>query len=315
MFELKPNFWDLKKPNLKSYIFQPLTLPIRLSNFFSDIKLKYKTKKIVTICIGNIYLGGTGKTPTTIKLFKILNKIYKKRVFTAKKFYKSQLDEASILKKETNYLTSNNRVKILNLALKKRAKILIFDDGLQDKNIDYDLKFVCFDSNSWIGNGQLIPSGPLRENLNSLKKYDLVFLKYINKKNLKIIRLIKKINPKIKVFHTKYNIKNLSNFNLKKQYIVFSGIGNPNSFKQILEFNKFKVIKNIIFPDHYNYKKEDILRIINKSKELKANIITTEKDFAKIPKGYNKNIKFIKIDLKIGKNNHFIKFLKKKIYE
>ena len=123
---------------------------------------------------------------------------------------------------------------------------------------------------------------------------------------LKIIRLIKKINPKIKVFHTKYNIKNLSNFNLKKQYIVFSGIGNPNSFKQILEFNKFKVIKNIIFPDHYNYKKEDILRIINKSKELKANIITTEKDYLKLSEKNRDGIDFLEIDLIIKNEKSLI---------
>ena len=56
--------------------------------------------------------------------------------------------------------------------------MIIFDDGLQDKNISYDLQFVCFDSERWIGNGNLIPSGPLREKISSLKKYDAVFLKH-----------------------------------------------------------------------------------------------------------------------------------------
>ena len=63
------------------------------------------------------------------------------------------------------------------MQLKKKQKIAIFDDGLQDKKLDYDLKFVCFDSENWIGNGKLIPAGPLREDISSLRKYDAVFLK------------------------------------------------------------------------------------------------------------------------------------------
>ena len=80
--------------------------------------------------------------------------------------------------------------------MKNNYKIAIFDDGLQDKSIDYDLKFVCFNSKNWIGNGELIPSGPLREKVGSLKNYDAVFLKNIDNPNYNIINLIKNINPK-----------------------------------------------------------------------------------------------------------------------
>ena len=191
----KPKFWDYKKPNFISFLLLPLTIPIRLNNFLSNCSFKTKTSKILTICIGNIYLGGTGKTPTTIKMYQILNKIFKGTV-TAKKFYSSQNDEVILLNKKTRLLIGTNRSEIINAAIKKKKKIIIFDDGLQDKKIDYDLKFACFDSSSWVGNGQLIPSGPLREKLISLKKFDAVFLKNIQKSNQKIIRLIKKINPK-----------------------------------------------------------------------------------------------------------------------
>jgi tetraacyldisaccharide 4'-kinase len=308
----KPNFWDKNKPNIISVLLIPLTLPLHISNFFLNKFKKNSSKEIYSICVGNIYIGGTGKTPSTIKLFQILEKIYKK-VTTAKKFYYSQRDEISLLKKKTNFLTSKNRLQIINEAIKKGFKIIIFDDGLQDKNINYDLKVVCFDTLSWIGNGQLIPSGPLREKINSLKKYDVVLLKNINQKNNNIIKLIKTINPKIKIYNTRYIIKNLNKFNLKNKYVAFSGIGNPDSFKMFLKKNKFNIVDNIIFPDHYKYKKNDIINIIKNAKSINAQIITTEKDFIKIPKSYQNKINFINIDIEIAQINNLIKFLKKKI--
>ena len=314
MIDLKPNFWNLKDQTLLSFLLQPFTIPIRISNFLLNNKKKYKTKKLKTICIGNIYIGGTGKTPTTIRLYNLLKKNYKD-VYTAKKFYDSQIDEFKILKKKTSLLSSYKRKEIVNIAKKRRAKIIIFDDGLQDKDIEYDIKIVCFDTLTWIGNGQLIPSGPLREKLTSLIKYDVVLLKYIHKKNNNIIRLIKKISPEIKIFNTKYIIKNLNEFDLKKNYILFSGIGNPASLKKNLENNKFKIIESIVFPDHYKYTKEDIHKIIEKSKNLNTQILTTEKDYVKIPQNYKKFLKFIKIDLKIDELNKFNKYLKSKINE
>ena len=166
---------------------------------------------------------------------------------------------------------------------------------------------------SWIGNGQLIPAGPLREKINSLKKYDVVFLKNLTKKNNKIISFIKGINPQIKIFNTKYIIKNISKFNLKEKYIIFSGIGNPDGFKTFLKKNKFNIVKNIIFPDHYKYRDYDIFEIIKKAKEMNAQIITTEKDFMRIPKKYQNKLSHINIDMEIEQSQKFIKFIKKKI--
>ena len=126
------------------------------------------------ICVGNIYLGGTGKTPTTLKLYQLLKDINYK-VVNAKKYYFDQKDEYVLLKNKSNVISLRNRDEIIKHAIEKNYELVIFDDGLQEKKIDYDLKFVCFDSKNWIGNGLLIPSGPLREEINSLRKYDGVF--------------------------------------------------------------------------------------------------------------------------------------------
>ena len=79
----KPKFWDLKKPNIFSYLLFPFTLIVYLNNFFLKFKPRKKNKKIKSICIGNIYLGGTGKTPTTIAIYELLKKLNFK-VSTAK---------------------------------------------------------------------------------------------------------------------------------------------------------------------------------------------------------------------------------------
>lgn len=310
----KPNFWDLKKPSLISNILLPFTIIFKLNNFLLNLKSKKKPQKIKTICIGNIYIGGTGKTPTTIKLFQILKKLTD-NLSTAKKFYKSQNDEQIILKRKTNLITGSNRNEIISKAVKAKKELLIFDDGLQDKNINYDLQFVCFDSNKWIGNGRLIPAGPLREKLSSLKKYDGVFLKNIDDKSSYIINSIEAINSKIKIFITNYKINNLSQFDKNDNFLIFSGIGNPENFKELLTNNNFNVIKEIIFPDHFQYKKQDIENILKIADNLKAKIITTEKDYVKIKDFNYSDIKFLELDLKIENEENLLNFIKKKIYE
>ena len=159
---------------------QPFTLPILLNNFFEQQKQKL-SKNIKSICIGNIYIGGTGKTPLVAKIYNLLNKKIEK-IVVAKKFYPNQIDEIKILEKKTNLIYSKSRIGLINDAIKKNNQVIIFDDGLQDKKLDYNLKFVCFDAMTWIGNGQIIPAGPLRENLNSLKKYHAIFLNNYMKK-------------------------------------------------------------------------------------------------------------------------------------
>ena len=95
----KPKFWDFDKPNLLSYLLLPFTLPVRVNNLLLNSKIKSKNIGIKKICIGDIYLGGTGKTPSVIKLFNILEKFYSS-VCTGKKFYSSQIDEQIILRKK-----------------------------------------------------------------------------------------------------------------------------------------------------------------------------------------------------------------------
>ena len=310
MYLKKPNFWD-KKLSLFCYFLLPFTFFTKITNFLRDRKKKLLSKKLKTICVGNIYIGGTGKTPTTIKIYDLIKKI--KTVSTAKKYYSNQKDEEILLKKKTRFLTANSRKDIVKLAAKKKIEVIIFDDGLQDGQIDYDLKIVCFDTQTATGNGFLIPAGPLRENLESLKKYDAVLIKCNDESPNFLIKLIRKYNPKIKIFTSDYEIENLNKINKNNNHFIFSGIGNPKSFEKILKKNKIKFIDKSIFPDHHIFTDKEIKDIINKAKKYKTDILTTEKDYVRIPNKYKKYIKYLKLNLIIYNERKFINFLKFKI--
>ena len=306
----KPKFWDYKRPNILSYFLIPLTLPIIINNFFLKFKKNKKvSQKIKKICIGNIYVGGTAKTPLTIKIYQLLNDLGFKSA-TIKKFYRSHHDEQQMLAQKTQFYCEKKRIDALSKVIQNDVDVVLFDDGLQDKSIDYDLKFVCFNNIKWIGNGLLIPAGPLREKINSISKYDAVFLNGNERDNSDLKILIKKYNTNIKIFESHYRAVNLNQFNFNDKYLIFSGIGNPESFKEILVKNKFNIIKEIIFPDHYNYTQKDINHIISEAKQLNSKILTSEKDYIKIASDTNNDIQFLKIELDIKNEEKLINYLK-----
>ena len=311
---IKPKFWDLKKPNLLSYLLLPFTIPIRINNALLNLKSKKKDQRIKTICVGNIYVGGTGKTPTTIKLYQLLNQ-QGYEVVTANKNYKKHLDEKIILEKKTETISSKDRKEIIDKAISMKKKILIFDDGLQDKKVSYDIEFVCFDQKNWLGNGLLLPSGPLREKIKSLKKYSCVFLKKNGEDISNKIQLIKNINPNIKIFYTHFEPLNIDQFDKSEKYLIFSGIGNPNDFKSLLIKNKLNIIDEIIYPDHYMYNESDIIRIKKHANNLGAKIITTEKDYVKISHLDKEDINLLEVDLIIENEKELTDFIKEKFHE
>ena len=174
------------------------------------------------------------------------------------------------------------------------------------------ISIVCFNSLSGIGNGKLLPAGPLREDLSELKNYDTVFIN--GKKNKDLIKIIKKYNKNLKIFTGKYVLKNKYNFNRKGKYLAFCGIGTPENFFDLLHENKINVKKKLIFPDHFDYKLDDLKKIYKYALNEKLQIITTEKDFMKIKKYKYQKIKYTSVDLQIEKIQNFKKFLFSKLW-
>ena len=306
----KPKFWDYKKPNIYAYLLKPVAFFIQVVSYF---KKRFKTpniykKKIKTICVGNFYIGGTGKTSLSIKINDILRQ-KKIRTCFVKKFYKEQADEQKILKNNGKLFLSLNRADAIAQAENENYQIAVCDDGLQDKSINYDISLVCFNTINWIGNGMTIPSGPMRESIDNLKNYDHVFLNG----NLENIEELKKkivqINSKINVHLGEYEPVNLNEFNFEDEYLAFSGIGNHQTFIEMIKKNGLKILKDLEFPDHYQYSKKDIDKIANDANKLNCKIITTEKDFLRFDYMEKKKIKFLKSKLQIIDEEKLIRFL------
>ena len=292
--------------NLISFSLLPLTAITIIINFFKKLYFK-KRYKIKTICVGNIYIGGTGKTSLSLEINKLLKNKYK-TVFI-KKFYPDQFDERRLLESRGKLISDTNR----NISLKKaeeKYNLAILDDGLQDKKIKYNISIVCFNTTYGIGNKYLIPAGPLRESLSTLKNYSAIFL-IGEKKNRKLFSILRNFNHNI--FYSNYSTLNIKSFDRKKKYFYFCGIGNPEEFENTLKKNKFKIARKKIFPDHHNFKDNEINEIKKIAFRNNLKIVTTEKDYKRLSKKNKTNIKFLKIGLKIQNKNKFLKFIKQKI--
>ncbi len=308
----KPKFWD-NRGNIS--IFSVLLLPISLiaiiRNYYEDSKIKKNYYDFRTICVGNIYIGGTGKTPLVDNLANYFKKKFK--TFIIKKNYTSHTDEKKLLEAKHKVIFEKTRELSLMKAVQEKAKIVIFDDGLQEKTINYDLKIVCFNSLKLDGNGLIIPAGPLRESLKSIKKYDIVLINgNINKESKDFIEKIKNIKPDIKIFTGKYIPKNYSKLK-KKKFLVFSGIGNPHTFYDTLKGLKIKFNEYEKFPDHYEYKESDLQKLKEFAKLKNCELLTTEKDYFRIKRSLRKNINFLKVELLIDNEKQFYKYLNQKL--
>ena len=291
----KPKFWD-RKIGLISILFFPLTLIVIFFTFLKKKITKTRGFKIPIICVGNIYLGGTGKTPTSILLAKELSKLGKKPLIL-RKYYKNHNDEYSLIKNYfKNLIISKNRIEGLKEAEKSNFDIVILDDGLQDYKIKKNLSIVCFNNNQLIGNGMVLPSGPLRENLSILKNVEIVIIN--GSKNINFENKILNINKKLEIFYSFYKPINLDQFKNKK-LLALAAIGNPENFFQLVEKNNLKIFKKKIFPDHYQFSKAEMQNILREAEMENYQVIMTEKDYYKINHYKLKKINYLKVSLEI----------------
>ena len=308
MFKLKPNFWGSKNITFFSLMLYPLSL---ITMFLFKIKSLNKGKKfkIPIICIGNIYIGGTGKTPLAIKVHEIVSVLKKDSAFI-KKYYDYLEDEISLLKQKGKVYAFKSRIKSIKKLVEDKYELAILDDGFQDFSIKKDISILCFNSKQGVGNGMVIPAGPLREPIQGIKRADCVM---INGNKLEIFENnLLKHNPSLEIFYFKYELLNFQKYKNKK-LIPFAGIGNPNNFFDILHENNLICTKTFCFPDHHKFTDKELEKLINEAKKNNAILITTEKDYLRINKRFQSSINYLKINLKIQNENKFLNFIKKKL--
>ena len=299
----KPKFWKSNKN-----FFTVLLIPLSLITWIYIILKKTFIQKvkfnIPVICVGNIFIGGTGKTPLSIHIARKLSENGKNPAIV-RKYYKSHKDEHKMIISYYYKLILNlNRSKGIYEAIEKGYDAVILDDGFQDYKIKKNLSIICFNSNQLIGNGYLFPSGPLRESLGSLRNANILIIN--GDRSLNFEQKILKIQKDLKIYYSNYKPLNIQEFKNKK-LLVISGIGNPENFFKILKDNQMNIQKKMVYPDHYEFTKNEMLKIIEYAKKNDFQIVMTEKDYYKIKDFSLENIKYLKVKLEIEKEEEFIK--------
>jgi tetraacyldisaccharide 4'-kinase len=253
---------------------------------------------VKVISVGNLTLGGTGKTPFVIHLAKILKKDIKRDTSVLIRGY--GWDETAMLKNslpETPILAREDRVDSAHKASRLYGcDTAVLDDGFQYWELKRDLEIVLVDSRNPFGNGALFPRGVLREPKSALRRADVIVFTKVDKKlaDLNALRSeLKSINPGLIFLEARHRPLYLYDMKLKKnQEIAFlkdkkvmllSSIGDPKYFKEMVKGLGANIVAHLIFKDHHDYKKKDIDNIIKVCAERKFDfILTTEKDAVKL---------------------------------
>lgn len=298
--------WETK--NLISNFLLPLSF---LYFILKKIYKIFKTEKVCNVpvlCVGNITLGGAGKTPTVIEIRKLLRS-YIKNIFVLTRGYKGKKKGPFIVKKNSIFqdvgeeslihakygptCVSKNKYYGAKLCQDLGCKLIIMDDGLQSIDIKKNFKILVIDGIFGFGNKNIFPAGPLRESIEeSINNSDIIL--FLGKRSF-----LKKYNeiPKEKIFfgHKIIHTRKLKNNKL----FVFSGLGNNQNFYNSLIERGFEIVRFKEFADHYVFKKEDIKKIIDEAKHKKLSIVCTCKDFIKVPDEFKKIIFPVGLDLRI----------------
>jgi tetraacyldisaccharide 4'-kinase len=301
MKTFKPKFWH-KKNSFLSFFFLPLSILLQLLISLKKKLIKQKKFSIPIICVGNIYLGGTGKTPLCIELAEILKKLNKKTAII-KKFYKNHEDEFRLIEsKKIKLFKDVSRVTSIKKAEIEEFDCVILDDGFQDSAIIKNLNIICFNEEQLVGNGMTLPSGPLRESLSSLKNSQIVVIN--GNSNEVFEEKIRSISNDINIYYSKYLPANLSQFT-NQNLLAFAGIGNPDNFFNLLEKNGLSIAKKLSYPDHYNYSIKELNNLIKYSIKNNLKIITTKKDYFRIEHYKIPEIQYLDVKLEIINKNKF----------
>ena len=253
------------------------------------------------ICVGNILAGGVGKTPVVRAIANrygapVVMRGYKKSNQTG-----NVGDEAMMLARSGLAVhVGSRKSNILLLNKQDDNTPIVMDDGLQNPTIKKDVSIVVFDEGLGYGNGFMLPAGPLRVPKRMAKKADAIIVIKSKKPKKKF-----KLPDGVPVFYAKN--QTVSPYDESEKLVAFAGIGYPKKF--------FGALKNVVarraFADHYQYTSEDLEKLFALAVKKKARLITTEKDWVRLPVHVRDQIKYARLDTVIY--NAFYDWLKEKL--
>lgn len=326
--------WYIKRDFFLALFLLPLSfiyyVVIFLRNFLYDFFPISKSLNTFVISIGNINVGGTGKTPFLLYLIDLLQDKYKNIVILTRGYggqFSGEVydidgfsDEARLIKRRFPHVTviaGKKRYKnyLKYLKSKKQPDIVILDDGFQHRKIKRDIDIVMFDGKLLFGNGQIFPQGPLREPLESLKRADVLILKDGQAENIPRLKDLILDKPILNFYLDEFEIINMNREKINidklknKKIVSFCGIGNPESFRHIVTNLGLQVVDFIIFNDHVKYSEKELEKILKHNADY---YITTEKDFVKLDKIWENSDKLVILIPKYQLDKDFLEVLNEK---
>ena len=316
-----PNFWN-RKQSLLSKILNPLAKLINCVSKFRYDSIVPEKVSVLVIGVDSVVISGAGKTPAIDLVCEILKQYnynphistsshsgYLKNVVQVDPNLHSYLqvgDESLLSAKVVSTWVGKNRVKASKTAISMGANVLVIDDWLKNNYLEKDCRILVIDSEQMFGNGYLFPAGPLMYEVNqSIRKSDLILI--IGNHNEELENSITLINDKIPIFKAKMVVSNKPEVDNNK-IIAFCGLGYPNKFRRTLNELDYNIIDFLVFSDHHPYTITEIQKLINIAKVNKATLVTTMKDYVKIPDLFKQEIKTIEIKLKL-ETDEFEKYL------
>ena len=269
---------------------------------------------VPVICVGNIVAGGAGKTPTVMYLGKLLSKRLKVAFLTRgyggafsgpikvnphKHTFQDVGDEALLLSKIAPTWVSKNRLDGGLAAKLDGAQIILMDDGFQNPTIGKTFSILVFDGPYGVGNNQLIPSGPLRETLGrGMSRADAVVIIGEDLHDLQ-----SKIPENIPLFSVTTSPIIPKKLKVAKSVIGFAGIGRPRKFLETLKTLNVEIQDFVPFPDHHKFRNCEIEDLIRRASETGAQLVTTTKDFVRLPPNTKNSIIAMDIELNWANQN------------
>lgn len=263
----------------------------RIVYFFRKIGA-YKSRRPI-ICVGNILAGGVGKTPIVRQIASYLSAPVVMRGYKKTAQTNGTGDEALMLSRDGLQVHTGHRksnIVLLNKQLSESGPI-VMDDGFQNPSIKKDVSILVFDEGLGYGNGFLLPAGPLREPKRAIRRADAVIVIRSGKPRKKF-----RLPDNIPVFYA--TNKTVSPYGANEKLFAFAGIGYPKKFFGALE----NVVGRKSFPDHYQYTNADIDALRQMAKKRGAKLITTEKDWVRLPENVRDEIDFARLETVIEPN-------------
>ncbi len=327
MFRTAPEFWKNKSAITSAApdLLVPFSVIYYLFNMIRDKYIKKEKVSKPVICVGNFVAGGAGKTPTCIAIAKILIARGKKVVFISRGyggFKKGNIkvdlnssshnevgDEPLLLSRIAPTWVGNDYVSLANATIEsENPDIIIMDDGFHNPRLIKDFAILVIDGEYGFGNGFVLPAGPLRAPVGqSLDKARAVIC--IGEDKQDVIKFVETLRPVFFASLEPVKGTDVTNMSL----VAFAGIGRPEKFFNTLRSIGANIADEVKFEDHYSYSSADMESLKQRAENLQAKLITTEKDFVRIPEEYKNDIMVLPVEVRFEDSNSLLQIIESQI--